>query len=132
MPKTAKPIMFERIGPNLYRTESRSNPGEWYNVGVVADGQARCCCYAANRRLGNCAHASALVEQGLAVLEIVAHNATARVGGPSESNFVVECACGHVSQVGTLDPAYAAQSAAQHNYTYSDEAKNDRLRRLFG
>lgn len=113
MAKQSKPITFEKIGPNLYRTPSRSEPGAFYNVGVVSDGYAACCCYAANHR-GRCAHADALVAQGLAVLEPVEHITTIRDDVPG-TNFAIECSCGYWINIATLDRSYVEQRAREHS-----------------
>lgn len=62
-------MRFTRIGPNVYQTHSRTTDMS-YNLGVVDDGRVMCQCRAAVMRgVNGCAHARALIEQGLAVRE---------------------------------------------------------------
>lgn len=66
--KEIKPIVFEKLSATMYRCRSESDPFKWYNVAIIADGKAMCCCLGASRHGANgCKHAKALVEQGLAV-----------------------------------------------------------------
>lgn len=129
MPKNAKPIAFEKIGPNLYRTPSRSEKDTWYNVAFVGEGQAMCCCYAAIRRGQNgCAHAKALV--GQATFEEPQHIATYRDGSAEGSNYVVECSCGWVSHIAGRED-FAQRSVREHVWAYTEEAKEERRRRMW-
>lgn len=114
MPKTAEPMTFEHIGRNLYRTASRSNAGQFYNVRVISDGWAQCHCYAGTRKGWNgCAHAKALVEQGLATFEPEIHTAALRDDVPG-TNYFIECSCGYTCAIATLNREYAEEAYEAH------------------
>ena len=70
MTKTKEPkpsIEFVQLGPTMWRCQSESDATRFYNVAVVADESAMCCCKGAMRKgVNGCKHAKALVEQGLA------------------------------------------------------------------